>query len=57
MMSEHAVATLEGFQAGYVEVAGVPTWHEVRGEGPAVVLCCTGGLGGSRMVSPGPGIN
>jgi hypothetical protein len=57
MMTERAVATLDGFQAGYVEVAGVPTWHEVRGEGPAVVLCCTGGLGGSRMVSPGPGIN
>src|SRR5215813_3228128 len=37
-MAQHEVATLEGFQAGYVEVAGVPTWHEVRGEGPAVVL-------------------
>jgi pimeloyl-ACP methyl ester carboxylesterase len=37
-MTEREVATLEGFQAGYVEVAGLPTWHEVRGEGPAVVL-------------------
>jgi pimeloyl-ACP methyl ester carboxylesterase len=31
-------ASIEGFQAGYVTVAGLPTWHEVRGEGPAVVL-------------------
>jgi pimeloyl-ACP methyl ester carboxylesterase len=23
---------------GYVDVAGLPTWHEVRGEGPPVVL-------------------
>ena len=37
-MTEAAVATLEGFQAGYVNIAGLPTWHEVRGEGPAVVL-------------------
>ena len=37
-MTEREVATLEGFRAGYVEVAGLPTWHEVRGEGPAVVL-------------------
>jgi len=33
-----AVAAIEGFQAGYVTVAGLPTWREVRGEGPAVVL-------------------
>ena len=37
-MAEREVATLEGFRAGYVEVAGLPTGHEVRGEGPAVVL-------------------
>jgi hypothetical protein len=37
-MTEREAATLEGFQAGYVEIAGLPTWHEVRGEGPAVVL-------------------
>jgi hypothetical protein len=36
--AEAAVATIEGFQAGYVTIAGLPTWHEVRGEGPAVVL-------------------
>lgn len=30
-MTEREVATLEGFRAGYVEVAGLPTWHEVRG--------------------------
>lgn len=32
------MATIDGFRAGYIEVAGVPTWHEVHGEGPAVVL-------------------
>lgn len=37
-MTGHEAATVEGFRAGYVEVAGLPTWHEVRGEGPAVVL-------------------
>ena len=37
-MSEAAGAAIEGFQAGYVTIAGLPTWHEVRGEGPAVVL-------------------
>ena len=26
---------IAGFQAGYVDVAGWPTWHEVGGEGPA----------------------
>ena len=33
-MTEREVVTLEGFRAGYVEVAGLPSWHEVRGEGP-----------------------
>jgi len=37
-VSEAAGAAIEGFQAGYVTIAGLPTWHEVRGEGPAVVL-------------------
>jgi pimeloyl-ACP methyl ester carboxylesterase len=37
-VTEAAVATIEGFQAGYVTVAGLPTWHEVAGEGPALVL-------------------
>ena len=37
-MSEATVATIKDFQAGYVTVAGLPTWHEVAGEGPTVVL-------------------
>jgi hypothetical protein len=37
-VTEAAVATIEGFEAGYVTIAGLPTWYEVRGEGPAVVL-------------------
>jgi pimeloyl-ACP methyl ester carboxylesterase len=37
-MTEHETATIRGFRAGYVGVAGRPTWHEVGGEGPAAVL-------------------
>lgn len=37
-MTEATGATIEGFRAGYVTVAGLPTWHEVSGEGPTVVL-------------------
>jgi pimeloyl-ACP methyl ester carboxylesterase len=37
-VTEAAVATIAGFRAGYVTVADLPTWHEVAGEGPAVVL-------------------
>ena len=38
-MTDHEpAAMLEGFKAGYVTVAGLATWHEVSGEGPAVVL-------------------
>jgi pimeloyl-ACP methyl ester carboxylesterase len=32
------LASIAGFAAGDVDVAGLPTWHEVRGEGPPVVL-------------------
>ena len=46
-MTEHAVPTIPGFQAGYVDVAGWPTWHEVRGDGPAVVLLHGGFSGAS----------
>lgn len=31
-------ATLEGFHAGYLQVDGLPTWQEVGGEGPPLVL-------------------
>jgi pimeloyl-ACP methyl ester carboxylesterase len=37
-MTETAVATIDGFKAGYVTIAGLPTWHEVAGEGTPVVL-------------------
>lgn len=53
-MSEQAAATLSGFRAGYVDVAGVPTWHEVGGEGPAVVLlhgAFSGAMGWSAQAS------
>lgn len=45
-MSESAVASLDGFQAGYADIAGVPTWHEVRGEGAPLVLL-HGGFSGA----------
>src|SRR5690349_19453941 len=45
-VTEAAIATIEGFQAGYVTIAGLPTWHEVGGEGPAVVLL-HGGFSGA----------
>jgi hypothetical protein len=61
-MTEREVATLEGFRAGYVEVAGLPTWHEVRGEGPAVVLervrrCAPSGPGGWKVAGSSPGVS
>ncbi|MGP7998488.1 MAG: alpha/beta fold hydrolase [Streptosporangiaceae bacterium] len=37
-MTERAVPTIPGFTAGYLDVAGLPTWHEVDGAGPAVIL-------------------
>jgi pimeloyl-ACP methyl ester carboxylesterase len=56
MMTERAVATLEGFQAGYVEVASVPTWHEVCGEGPAVVLLHGGFSGAAAWSAQAPAL-
>src|SRR5215831_21396859 len=55
-MTERAEATLEGFQAGYVEVAGLPTWHEVRGEGPAVVLLHGGFSGAAAWSAQAPAL-
>lgn len=37
-MAEGDVASIASFVAGYVDVAGLRTWHEVGGEGPPVVL-------------------
>lgn len=37
-MVQEPAATIEGFRAGYLELPGLPTWHEVAGEGPRVVL-------------------
>ena len=54
-MTEREVATLEGFRAGYVEVAGLPTWHQVHGEGPAVVLLHGAFSGAAAWSSPSPG--
>jgi pimeloyl-ACP methyl ester carboxylesterase len=55
-MAEREVATLEGFQAGYVEVAGLPTWHEVRGEGPAVVPLHGGFSGAAAWSAHAPAL-
>lgn len=32
------VASLEGFLGGYLQIAGRRSWHEVAGDGPAIVL-------------------
>jgi pimeloyl-ACP methyl ester carboxylesterase len=55
-MTQRDAPTLEGFQAGYVEVAGVPTWHEVQGEGPAVVLLHGGFSGAAAWSAQAPAL-
>jgi pimeloyl-ACP methyl ester carboxylesterase len=55
-MTERAVPTIPGFQAGYVEVAGWPTWHEVRGEGPPVVLLHGGFSGAAAWSAQAPAL-
>ena len=56
-MTDHHAGTVEGFQAGYVEVAGLPTWHEVRGEGPAVVLLHGGFSGAAAWSAQAPALS
>lgn len=55
-MTEHAVPGIAGFQAGYVDVAGWPTWHEVRGEGPATVLLHGGFSGAAAWSAQAPAL-
>jgi pimeloyl-ACP methyl ester carboxylesterase len=55
-MAEREVAALEGFRAGYVEVGGLPTWHEVGGEGPAVVLLHGGFSGAAAWSAQAPAL-
>jgi pimeloyl-ACP methyl ester carboxylesterase len=43
-------------EAGYVEVAGLPTWHEVGGEGPAVVLLHGGFSGAAAWSAQAPAL-
>jgi pimeloyl-ACP methyl ester carboxylesterase len=47
-------ATFSGFEAGYVTIAGLPTWHEVGGEGPAVVLLHGAFFGAAAWVAQAP---
>ena len=46
--------TIAGFQAGYVNVDGWPTWHEVSGEGPAVALLHGGFSGAAAWSAQAP---
>lgn len=55
-MTQPSVPTIPGFQAGYVEVAGVPTWHEVHGQGPAVVLLHGGFSGAAGWSAQAPAL-
>ena len=55
-VTEAAIAAIEGFQAGYVTIAGLPTWHEVGGEGPAVVLLHGGFSGAAAWGAQAPAL-
>lgn len=55
-VTEAAVAAIEGFQAGYVTIAGLPTWHEVDGEGPPVVLLHAAFVGAAAWVAQAPAL-
>jgi pimeloyl-ACP methyl ester carboxylesterase len=51
-----AAATIEGFQSGYVTVAGLPTWREVSGDGPAVVLLHGAFFGAASWAAQAPAL-
>jgi pimeloyl-ACP methyl ester carboxylesterase len=55
-VTEAAVATIAGFRAGYVTVAGLPNWHEVGGEGPAVVLLHGAFSGAASWIAQAPAL-
>lgn len=55
-MTEAPVATIDGFQAGYVTIAGQPVWHEVAGEGPLVVLLHGGFSGAASWAAQAPAL-
>lgn len=55
-MTGQPVPTIAGFQAGYVDVAGWPTWHEVRGDGPAAVLLHGGFSGAAAWSAQAPAL-
>ncbi|MGH9081792.1 MAG: alpha/beta fold hydrolase [Acidimicrobiales bacterium] len=55
-MAERLRPSIEGFDAGYVDVAGLATWHEVRGEGPAVVLLHGGFSGAAGWALQAPAL-
>src|SRR4029077_10115214 len=55
-VTDAAAASIEGFKAGYVTIAGLPTWHEVGGEGPAVVLLHGGFSGAVAWAAQAPAL-
>jgi pimeloyl-ACP methyl ester carboxylesterase len=55
-MTERAGPAIPGFQAGYIEVAGWPTWHEVHGQGPPVVLLHGGFSGAAGWAVQAPAL-
>jgi pimeloyl-ACP methyl ester carboxylesterase len=55
-MTDAAAASIDGFQAGYVTIAGLPTWHEIHGEGPAVVLLHGAFFGAASWAAQAPAL-
>ncbi|MGH9109340.1 MAG: alpha/beta fold hydrolase [Acidimicrobiales bacterium] len=55
-MGEDSVATIDGFDAGYVEAGGLRTWHERAGQGPAVVLLHGGFAGAASWSAQAPAL-
>ena len=55
-MSSSLPASLPGFEAGYVQIGGLRTWHEVGGAGPTVLLLHGGFTGAVSFSAQAPAL-
>lgn len=55
-MIDYGRASLSGFRAGYLDIAGLPTWCEVAGQGPTVVLLHGGFTGAASWSIQAPAL-